>query len=78
MQIKVLSMNVISPCVDMEWVSNVVLVDKKNGEKRLCVDYKQLNEVTKKDLWPIMRIDDALDSMYGAQFFSSLDMASGY
>ena len=42
------------------------------------MDYKQLNDLTKKDVWPIMRIDDALDSLYGAKLFTSLDMASGY
>ena len=73
-----LETDIIAPCDDCEWASNVVLADKKGGEKRLYIDYKQLNEITKKDLWPIMRIDDALDSLFGAKFFTSLDMASGF
>ena len=60
------------------WSSPVILVQKRNGDYRFCVDYRRLNEVTKKDTFPLPRIDDLLDLLGKSQFFSSLDLASGY
>ena len=61
-----------------QWTSPVVVVEKKNGKKRLCVDYRKLNRVTKKDCYPLPRIDDMLETLQGSQWFSSLDLASGF
>jgi hypothetical protein len=60
------------------WSSPVVLVRKKNGDLRFCVDYRKLNDVTKKDCFPLSRIDDTLDTLAGAKWFSTLDLKSGY
>jgi hypothetical protein len=54
------------------------LVRKKNGELHFCVDYRKLNDVTKKDCFPLPRTDDTLDTVAGAKWFSTLDLKSGY
>lgn len=61
-----------------EWASPVVLVKKKDGTLRLCIDYRQLNKVTKQDSYPLPTIDAVLQSLSGKKVFSTLDMASGY
>lgn len=60
------------------YASPIVLVQKKSGELRMCVDYRQLNAKTRKDAYPLPRIEESLDALAGAQWFSTLDLASGY
>ncbi len=60
------------------WASPIVLVKKKNGKLRLCVDYRKVNAVTTKDAYPLPRTQDCLDAMSNATIFSTLDMTSGY
>ena len=68
---------VISPSKN-PWASPIVLVQKKDGSTRFCVDYRKINEVTRKDAYPIPRIDETLDTLAGATLFSTLDLRSGY
>ena len=56
----------------------MVLVSKKDGGLHFCIDYRQLNQVTKLDEFPLPRIDDTLDQLAGAKFFTTLDLATGY
>ena len=58
--------------------SPVVLIPKKGGTLRFCVDYRRLNSITRKDVYPLPRVDDILIALGESKYFSSLDLASGY
>ncbi len=59
------------------WASPVVLVQKKDSSTRFCVDYRRLNKITKKDCYPLPRVDDILDTLAEVQWFSTIDVATG-
>ena len=60
------------------WASPVVLVAKKDGTTRFCVDYRRLNSITRMDTFPLPRIDDSLDLLANTAYFTTLDLMSGY
>ena len=61
-----------------EWGAPVVFATKADGSLRLCVDYRELNKLTKKNRHPLPRIDDLFDQLVGATVFSRLDLATGF
>jgi transposase InsO family protein len=60
------------------WSFPLVLVRKKQGGLRLCIDYRRLNERCIRDIFPLPRLDETMDSLIGARYFSRLDLRSGY
>ena len=60
------------------YAAPIVVVRKKSGEIRLCCDYRKLNDVTRKDAFPLPRIEECMDALGGSKYFSTLDLASGY
>src|SRR5579884_3665559 len=72
-----LDANIIRPSTS-PWASPIVVVSKKNGKKRFCVDYRKINAITRKDAYLLPRIDEMMDSLGNAHWFSSMDLTSGY
>ena len=60
------------------WSSPIILVRKRDGSTRFCVDYRKVNSVTRKDAYPLPRVDDILDTLGDSKWFSTLDLKSGY
>ena len=60
------------------WASPIVLIRKKDGTIRFCVDYHKVNEITRKDAHLLPRIDATLNTLSGSQWFSTMDLLSGY
>ncbi|GJT13243.1 putative reverse transcriptase domain-containing protein [Tanacetum coccineum] len=60
------------------WGASVLFVKKKDGSFRMCIDYRELNKLTVKNRYPLPRIDDLFDQLQGSQFFSNIDLRSGY
>lgn len=75
---KLLSTSFIYPISNIQWVSPLVIVPKKGGKWRVCIDYRELNSATKKDHFPLLFIDQVLDNLAGKKYFSFLDGFSGY
>ena len=74
---EMLNQGVIQPS-QSPWASLIVLVKKRDGDTRFCVDYRKLNNCTRKDVFPLPRIDDTLDLLSQSAYFTTLDLASGY
>ena len=74
---KQLEAGIIEPS-NSEWAAPVLFVPKKDGRLRFCVDYRKLNEMTLKDSYPLPRMDDCIDSLGHAEYFTTLDAYSGY
>ena len=70
--------NVVMQPSSSPWASPVVLVQKNDDSQRFCIDYRKLNRVTKKNVYPIPQIDDTLNIMAGSCWFSTLYLVSGY
>jgi hypothetical protein len=62
---KLLNIGFIYPISDIQWLSPLVVIPKKNGKWRICVDYRSLNKATKKDYFPFSFIDQVLDTLVG-------------
>lgn len=75
---EMLENNIVRPTKSSAFASPVVIVPKKTGDWRICIDYRKLNKVTIKDRYPLTRIDDIFNYLAGSKFFTTLDLFSGY
>ena len=60
------------------WGAPLLFVKKKDGTLRICIEYRQLNKVTIRNIYPLPRIDDLFDQLQGYSFFSNIDLCSRY
>lgn len=74
---ELLNANIIRPS-NSPFASPILLVDKRDGTKRMVTDYRELNENTIPDRFPLPRIDDQIARLHGANYFTCLDCASGF
>ncbi len=74
---KMLHRGVIEPS-NSAWASPVVLIQKKDNSTRFCIDFRRLNDVTKKDAYPLPRTDECLDALSESKWFSTMDLNSGF
>ena len=75
---KLLAASFIKPIQHLRWLSNIMLMKKKNGQIRCCVDFRNFNQVYLKDEFPLPNIDLLIDSIAGNAIFSFMDGFSGY
>ena len=76
--IKLFKANIIFPVGPSDWASPMIIVPKKDGKWRICVDYKPLNAATRANHYPLPHIDDILDRVAGHQMYSLCDGYSSY
>jgi hypothetical protein len=74
---EMLAAGIVEPSTS-EWAAPIVLVKKKDGTLRFCVDYRRLNSVSKVDPYPMPRIDELIDKLGGAKYLTTMDLAKGY
>jgi hypothetical protein len=74
---QMLDAGIIEPCIG-PYAAPITLQPKKDGSLRFCIDYRELNSVTIRDVYPIPRIDDTLDQLQHAKYFSTMDLRSGF
>ena len=60
------------------WASPVVFVPKKDATARFCIDYRRLNTISRKDVYPLLRIEDILSTLGESKYFCTLDLATGF
>ena len=75
---RLLEIDAIESCQYPEWLSNVVVVKKKNKKQRVCIDFTILNKAYPKDSYPLLKIDRLVDAITGYEIMSFLDAYSGY
>jgi hypothetical protein len=75
---KLLVAKIIFPVRHTQWISNLVPVRKKNGDIRLCIDFRNLNKASEKDNYPVPPMEKILQCVSGSEMLSLLDGFSGY
>ena len=75
---RMLDFGIIEPVEESEWISPMVVQDKKTGEIRICVDLRKLNDACIHDLFPIPFIDEVLEGVGGQEIYSFMDGFLGY